>query len=109
MIRQGLKPILVVLNNDGYTIERMIHGENAKYNDVGAWDWQRLLPFMGAKEGQYGAHRVSTNAELDKLFTDPLFANANKIAMVEVMMDKMDAPRALKEQAEMTAKSNAEK
>lgn len=30
MLKNGLKPILVVLNNDGYTIERLIHGETAK-------------------------------------------------------------------------------
>lgn len=28
MIKLGLKPILFVLNNEGYTIERCIHGKN---------------------------------------------------------------------------------
>lgn len=31
MLRQGLKPIIVVLNNDGYVIERLIHGPERKY------------------------------------------------------------------------------
>lgn len=32
MIRKGLKPIIFLLNNSGYTIERYIHGK------------QRLVP-----------------------------------------------------------------
>ena len=28
MIRSGLKPIIFVLNNKGYTIERYIHGKH---------------------------------------------------------------------------------
>jgi hypothetical protein len=30
MMRLGLKPIIFVINNDGYTIERCIHGENRR-------------------------------------------------------------------------------
>ena len=26
MIRQNLNPVIFVINNDGYTVERMIHG-----------------------------------------------------------------------------------
>ncbi|KAJ4169199.1 Pyruvate decarboxylase 1 [Fusarium falciforme] len=32
MIRWGLKSYLFVLNNDGYTIEKLIHGPHAEYN-----------------------------------------------------------------------------
>jgi len=28
MMRHGLKPIIFVINNGGYTIERYIHGKN---------------------------------------------------------------------------------
>ena len=37
LIRWNLKPYLFVLNNDGYTIERLIHGEKAGYNDIQPW------------------------------------------------------------------------
>ena len=37
MIRQDLKPIIFVINNDGYTVERMIHGMNEPYNDIKMW------------------------------------------------------------------------
>ena len=37
MIRVGVKPIIFVLNNKGYTIERYLHGEKRKYNDISNW------------------------------------------------------------------------
>jgi pyruvate decarboxylase len=38
LLKLGLNPIVFVLNNDGYTVERLIHGRDAPYNklpDVG--------------------------------------------------------------------------
>lgn len=37
MMRSGLKPIIFVLNNKGYTIERFLHGMTRKYNDITDW------------------------------------------------------------------------
>ncbi|KAI0700359.1 pyruvate decarboxylase [Cerioporus squamosus] len=37
MIHHGLKPIIFVLNNSGYTIERYLHGKTRKYNDISNW------------------------------------------------------------------------
>ena len=34
MIRQQLKPIIFVVNNDGYTVECLIHGMKEPYNDI---------------------------------------------------------------------------
>ncbi len=43
MIRLGLKPIIFVLNNRGYSIERYIHGKHRKYNDVADWKYTDIL------------------------------------------------------------------
>lgn len=37
MMRSGVKPIIFLLNNEGYTIERYLHGMNRKYNDITNW------------------------------------------------------------------------
>ncbi|MFI7825937.1 thiamine pyrophosphate-dependent enzyme, partial [Acinetobacter baumannii] len=42
IIRHGLKPIIFLLNNGGYTIERLIMGENAAYNDVQNWKYTEI-------------------------------------------------------------------
>jgi pyruvate decarboxylase len=36
-----------VLNNDGYTVERLIHGMNAEYNTIAAWDYSSLAQSFG--------------------------------------------------------------
>lgn len=98
MIRLGLKPIIFVINNEGYTIERCIHGMTRKYNDVSNWHWTLLLKFFGDDpSGKLSnSYTVHTKTELSTLLDDPVFAKAEKIQLVEVKMQKYDAPRALK-------------
>lgn len=105
MVRWGLKPYLFVLNNDGYTIERLIHGEKAQYNDIQPWKNLDLLPTFGAKD--YETHRVATTGEWNKLTTDSEFNKNSKIRMIEVMLPVMDAPSSLIAQAQLTASINA--
>ncbi|CAK7904025.1 pyruvate decarboxylase isozyme 1 [[Candida] anglica] len=106
MVKWETKPYLFVLNNDGYTIERLIHGENATYNDIQPWNNLALLPLFNAKD--YDAIRVETTGEVDKLFADEAFNKNSKIRMIEVMLPRMDAPMNLVKQAEVTARTNAE-
>ncbi|CAG9166814.1 alpha-keto acid decarboxylase family protein [Cupriavidus pampae] len=62
--RFGLKPLIFVLNNDGYLIERLLcrDGE-AYYNDLAKWNYAKLPEALGC-EGWFTA-RVTTCAELD--------------------------------------------
>ncbi|KAK9898845.1 pyruvate decarboxylase [Cystobasidium minutum MCA 4210] len=108
MLRQGATPILVILNNDGYVIERQIHGKERSYNDIGSWDHMQLLSVLNKKGVPNKSYRVSTNKELLALFNDNEFARADKMQLVEVMLGRQDAPRALREQAAMTEKANAQ-
>ena len=50
MLRRGVHPYIFVLNNDGYEIERQIHGWTAEYNDIQLYDHQLLLPFLAGKK-----------------------------------------------------------
>ncbi|RLV96186.1 Pyruvate decarboxylase [Spathaspora sp. JA1] len=104
MIRHGTTPYLFVLNNDGYTIERLIHGENAGYNDVQPWKNLELLSLFSAKD--YESIRISTIGEAEALFADKAFAKNSKIRLIEVMLPRMDAPQNLVRQAQITAQTN---
>lgn len=109
MIRRGLKPIIFVINNDGYTIERLIHGPEAGYNDIHSWKHQKLLEAFGATEGSYKNHVVKTRTEVDQLFdNNQEFSSAPYIQLVEIYMPKMDAPRSLQVTAKVTADRNAQ-
>ena len=50
IIRHGLKPIIFLLNNGGYTIERLIMGENAAYNDVQNWKYTEIPAVFNGKK-----------------------------------------------------------
>ncbi|KAF9013475.1 pyruvate decarboxylase THI3 [Cyathus striatus] len=99
---------LVVLNNKGYSIERYIHGKHRKYNDIVEWRWTDLVKTLGDLDGSASqSYTVTNKQEMDELLNDPEFAAANKFQLVEVLMEALDAPRALEAQAEMTGAGNA--
>ncbi|MDC6270769.1 alpha-keto acid decarboxylase family protein [Acetobacter pasteurianus] len=97
---------LYVLNNDGYTIERLIHGQNASYNDIQPWNNLQLLPLFNAKD--YECIRVATVGELNDLFDKKDFSIPDKIRMIEVMLARMDAPANLVAQAKLSEMTNAQ-
>ncbi len=125
MLRRGVCPYLFVLNNDGYEIERQIHGWEAKYNDIQMYDHQMMLPFLAGKkckvcssslprrsEGScrqtpYESIEVNTPQELSDLLADKAFNVPDKLRLIEVYMPKGDAPAGLIKQAKLTAEANA--
>ncbi|KAM0667858.1 hypothetical protein ACQRIT_002986 [Beauveria bassiana] len=107
MIRHGLKPIIFLLNNDGYTIERYIHGMDAEYNDINGWNYTALVDVMGGSNTA-AKHVVKTKSELEKLLTDSTFNSADGLQFVEVIMPRDDAPSALITTAQASARTNAE-
>lgn len=93
IIHRKLNVIIFLINNDGYTIERCIHGRDAKYNDITPWRYLKAPDFFGAPtEGDYAAHtwEVRTWEDLDKALTDEKMLKGKGLRMVEVFMDKLD-------------------
>ena len=109
MIRHNLNPILFIICNDGYTIERLIHGMDAGYNDIQNWNYKDLLPAFGAQEGNYKTYQVRTTDEVNALFHDKNFASAPYLQLVELYMPRDDAPIPLKKTAANAARLNARK
>ncbi|KAL9045493.1 MAG: hypothetical protein Q9214_001467 [Letrouitia sp. 1 TL-2023] len=107
MIRQGLNPIIFVICNSGYTIERYIHGMDATYNDIQQWRYKDLVPAFGGSDENSKTYQVQTKQEAEDLFTNPDFAAAKVLQLVELYMPKEDAPKALKMTAEASARTNA--
>lgn len=113
LIRYDLKPIIVVLSNDGYEIERCIHGENAKYNDIPHINHQLLLnafsppPNSKQPRSEHSTLQVKTKTELNDVLNSDNFSKATKLQLLEVILPRHDSPRALKLQASMSEKANA--
>ncbi|KAI5456825.1 thiamine pyrophosphate enzyme [Mariannaea sp. PMI_226] len=91
IIRHNLNIVVFLINNDGYTIERCIHGLKEDYNDVAPWRYLSALHFFGAPEGSFTA-RAKTWAELGNLLVNEKLADDSGLRMVEVIMDRDDAP-----------------
>lgn len=96
MVRRKLCPHIFVINNDGYEIERLIHGPDAKYNDIANWDYTMLLPLFAGRTGvKHETHSVKTQEELQKLLDDKDFQKPDRIRVIEVFIPKGDAPHVL--------------
>ena len=91
MIQERINPVIVLINNDGYTVERAIHGENQYYNDIPKCDWQMMPKAFGATEENSLIMKVETAGEL-KAALKKAAATKDKLVMLEVIADKHDIP-----------------
>lgn len=91
IIRHHLDVVVFLINNDGYTIERCIHGKNQGYNNVTSWQYLKALGFFGAPDDSYIA-LARTYGELADILQDPKLADGKGLRMVEVSLEREDAP-----------------
>lgn len=87
--REGLAPVIVVVNNDGYTIERAIHGVTAPYNNIAAWKWTELPDALGVTG--HLSFTARTYGELDDAFTAAA-QYQDRLVLVEAVLGQMDLP-----------------
>jgi indolepyruvate decarboxylase len=92
IFRFGLKPIIFLLNNDGYTIERLIYGAESIYNDIQPWDYL-LLPRVFAPSDGCRAKTVRTNHEVQAALNSA--AGSDSLQLVEVILPRLDAAQPL--------------
>lgn len=92
MLRDGLKPVIFLLNNEGYTVERAIHGPEQRYNDIAQWNWTQL-PQALAGEHQVKTLRVTEPEQLRQALRE--VGDSQQLAFVEVVLPKMDIPELL--------------
>ena len=99
IIREKLNVVLFLINNAGYTIERCIHGADQKYNDIAPWRYLQAPAFFGAgrEDADYSVQtsRVETWGDLQTTLGDIERKTKPGLVMVEVMMDREDAPAPL--------------
>jgi indolepyruvate decarboxylase len=92
--RRGLKPIVFVLNNSGYLIERLLCANpEYEYNDVAQWRYSELPNALGCDD--WFTARVTTCGEFDQALK--IISQSDKAAYIEVVTDKYAAsPLAVK-------------
>ena len=85
----GLAPVVLLLDNRGYTIERALQSPRASYNDVAAWDWCALVPALTGDRGR--AVSVRTAGELSAALA-AAFADTTHLVFVQAHLDADDTP-----------------
>jgi indolepyruvate decarboxylase len=86
--RLGLKPVIFLLNNSGYLIERLLCANpSAAYNDVADWQYAELPHALGCAD--WFTARVTTCAELDQALE--IASKGDLACYIEVVTDKYAA------------------
>lgn len=100
--KQGLNPTIFLIDNDGYTVERIIHGPNMPYNDIQPWDYEMLAKSFGS---QIWSTVVETESELQQAL-EQRKKFAKQLALIILKMGRLDAPAALIEMTKKVAQRN---
>lgn len=95
--RQGLNPIVIVLNNHGYTTERFLL--DGPFNDIHEWRFHKVPEVLGTGLGI----EVRTEPELDHALEAAL-ANTGSFSLVNVHLDPYDRSPALERLAAKLSK-----
>jgi indolepyruvate decarboxylase len=103
ILRRGLKPIIFLVNNNGYTIERLILGPGSSYNDINQWRYAEAASFFDTQDRAI-AYSVRTEDELEEALAAARDREA--LVLIELVMSRLDAPAPLVNFAQSCAEFN---
>jgi indolepyruvate decarboxylase len=90
ILRHDLKPVILLINNGGYTIERGYLGKTEPYNDIANWAYADL-PKAFRPGTSARSFVVRTSGDLQNALSAP----NDTMIFVESIMDPHDAPAAI--------------
>jgi len=90
ILRHDHKPVILLINNGGYTIERGYLGKAESYNDVANWSYADL-PKVFRRDTSARSFVVKTVRDLQNVLEMP----NDTMIFVESIMDRYDAPTAV--------------
>jgi indolepyruvate decarboxylase len=90
ILRHGHKPVIFLINNGGYTIERGYIGKSEQYNDIANWSYADL-PKVFCPDTTARSFVVKTVADLHNALSAP----NDTMVFIESIMDPYDAPAAV--------------
>ena len=81
--RYNLKPIVFVINNNGYTTQRFL--KDGKYNDIQNWNYHLFPQIVGAGLGL----EVNTEEEIEDALQKAV-ENTESFTIINIHFDKYD-------------------
>ncbi len=88
IVKEGLNPIVFVLNNKGYSTERVIN--EGPYNDIHDWAFHKIPDVLRAGTG----YEVRTEGDLDRVLR-AVDKDTKAFSIVNVHLDKNDRSTAM--------------
>jgi pyruvate decarboxylase len=108
LIRNRLDVTIIIINNDGYTVERYLHGMTASYNDVQPWRYLEAASYFGAPKDDVTYPTFATSAttwgELSPILEK--IADRRGLNIVEIIMPREDCPPTLSKLMNSLAQRN---
>ncbi|QDT93501.1 thiamine pyrophosphate-binding protein [Gimesia algae] len=102
IIRYGLKPIIFLINNGGYTIEVEIH--DGPYNTIKNWNYAELVHVFNAEDGNGFSCKARTEGELDEAIKQATAHDGP--ALIDVLIHRDDCSKNLLVWGGHVAKNN---
>lgn len=96
-VRYGQTPIIIVLNNRGYSTEREI--VDGPFNDLHEWRYERICDVVGGGVGS----RIRMQGEFEEKLASAL-ADSSQLHVFNVLLDPADRSAGMKRLADRLAK-----
>lgn len=89
-----IKPVIFLLNNNGYAVERIIKGEKRSYNDIKPWNWLNCFKFFNVQEDSVKTAKITDELELTKALNSIQTRSITEgsLEFFEVELDEVDVP-----------------
>ncbi|GAA3385244.1 alpha-keto acid decarboxylase family protein [Cryptosporangium minutisporangium] len=88
MAANGLAPVVIVVNNAGYTIERALRNPEASYHDITPWNWSGVVRSFAPQAYTY---RATSRRELRSALT-AASAAPDRMVFIEAVLPAHDTP-----------------
>jgi len=96
LFKYDIKPIILLLNNNGYTIERVLSNDpDDIFNNITSWDYKKALELFsnGKQNGRdFEYFSAKTSSELDSALLKAQDLQKEKLVYIEIFTDKKDVP-----------------
>ncbi len=96
-VKEGLAPVVFLLNNDGYGTQRNIL--DGPFNDIQPWDYTKICELIQGGKG----YRADTMQKLKSSMEEAL-ADMDTMALIEVVVPRNDSSRSLRRLGEELGK-----
>lgn len=110
VLRNGLAPITIVLNNGHYAVENITHENppvDLAYNELHSWRYARLPGVFGARPEPHGV-RVTSETELAEALGEAAEAcRDGRYSLIEVAVAPLDVARPLRETLDLYLQNSA--